>query len=69
MIASRTAARATARQLRPRNAARQVRFATTNQQAAATGASSGLVGGLAGGGLVFLVRLPILILPLQIDTF
>ncbi|PMD48221.1 hypothetical protein L207DRAFT_559925 [Hyaloscypha variabilis F] len=54
MIASRTVARATARQLRPRNAHRQLRFATTNQQTATVGGSSGLVGGLAGGGLVFL---------------
>ncbi|KAN0117713.1 hypothetical protein V8E51_003690 [Hyaloscypha variabilis] len=54
MIASRTVARATARQLCPRNARRQLRFATTNQQTATVGGSSGLVGGLAGGGLVFL---------------
>jgi hypothetical protein len=57
MIASRTATRAAARQLRPRKAPRQVRFASTNQQAAAAGGSSGLVGGIAGGSLVFLVRL------------
>jgi hypothetical protein len=55
MLPSRTATRAVARQLRPRNTQRQLRFATTNQQAAAAGGSSGLVGGLAGGGLVFLV--------------
>ena len=57
MLPSRTATRAVARQLRPRNTYRQLRFATTKQQAAAAGGSSGLVGGLAGGGLVFLVRL------------
>jgi predicted lipid-binding transport protein (Tim44 family) len=56
MIASRTASRAVARQLRPRNAHRQLRFASTNQQAAAAGGSSGLVGGIAGGALVFFVR-------------
>jgi predicted lipid-binding transport protein (Tim44 family) len=32
------------------------RFASTNQQAAAAGGSSGLVGGLAGGVIVFGVR-------------
>ena len=67
MIASRTATRAAARQLRPRKAPRQIRFASTNQQAAAAGGSSGLVGGIAGGSLVFLVRLtlrsPHLIIP------
>ncbi|PBP19632.1 hypothetical protein BUE80_DR009664 [Diplocarpon rosae] len=41
-----------ARTARP--AHQQVRFATTNQQAAAAGGSSGLVGGIAGGALVFL---------------
>ena len=56
MIASRTASRAVARQLRPRNANRQLRFTSTNQQAAAAGGSSGLVGGIAGGALVFFVR-------------
>jgi len=67
MIASRTATRAAARQLRPRKAPRQIRFASTNQQQAAAGGSSGLVGGIAGGSLVFLVRLtlrsPHLIIP------
>jgi hypothetical protein len=59
MIAPRTATRAAARQLRARNGlnARHVRFASTNQQAAAAGGSSGLVGGIAGGALVFFVRL------------
>ncbi|CAL3965122.1 hypothetical protein PZA11_002058 [Diplocarpon coronariae] len=41
-----------ARTARP--APEQIRFATTNQQAAAAGGSSGLVGGIAGGTLVFL---------------
>jgi len=61
MNASRTAARTTARfrcasarsSIRSQSG-RQVRFATTNQQAAAAGGSSGLVGGIAGGSLVFL---------------
>jgi len=59
MFASRTATRTAARQLRPRNRLniRQARFATTNQQAAAAGGSSGLAGGIAGGALVFFVRL------------
>lgn len=57
MIPSRVASRAAARSIRAsaRTNGRQIRFATTNQQAAAAGGSSGLVGGLAGGGLVFLV--------------
>jgi len=56
MFASRTATRAVARSARtPLRASRQVRFQTTNQQAAKAGGASGLVGGLAGGGLVFLV--------------
>merc|ERR1712098_462438 len=55
MFASRTATRAVARSARtPLRASRQVRFQTTNQQAAKAGGPSGLVGGLAGGGLVFL---------------
>ncbi|KAG4420783.1 hypothetical protein IFR04_006063 [Cadophora malorum] len=55
MFASRTATRAVARSARtPLRASRQVRFQTTNQQAAKAGGASGLVGGLAGGGLVFL---------------
>ncbi|KAI9048885.1 hypothetical protein LZ554_006739 [Drepanopeziza brunnea f. sp. 'monogermtubi'] len=53
MIASRTATRAVARTARAPLRS-QVRFATTNQQAAVAGGSSGLVGGLAGGALVFL---------------
>ncbi|PBP28966.1 hypothetical protein BUE80_DR000091 [Diplocarpon rosae] len=48
---TKSAARA-ARTARP--AYQQIRFATTNQQAAAAGGSSGLVGGIAGGALVFL---------------
>src|SRR4051812_22142116 len=57
MQVSRTAARVAARSARaPVRINRQhVRFATTNQQAAAAGGSSGLVGGLAGGALVFAV--------------
>ncbi|PVH85086.1 hypothetical protein DL98DRAFT_64700 [Cadophora sp. DSE1049] len=55
MFTSRTATRAAARSVRtPLRASRQVRFQTTNQQAAKAGGASGLVGGLAGGGLVFL---------------
>ncbi|KAL2074470.1 hypothetical protein VTL71DRAFT_8248 [Oculimacula yallundae] len=57
MFTSRTAARAAARSARtPLRASRQVRFQTTNvnTQAAKAGGASGLVGGLAGGGLVFL---------------
>lgn len=56
---ARTSSRAVARTARAPLRS-QVRFATTNQQAAAAGGSSGLVGGLAGGTLVFLVRLPFL---------
>ncbi|CAG8982832.1 hypothetical protein HYALB_00006642 [Hymenoscyphus albidus] len=56
MLASRTASRAAARTLRttrPAQKSNQFRHASTNQQAAAAGGSSGLVGGLAGGALVF----------------
>lgn len=57
MFTSRTAARAAARSAHtPLRASRLVRFQSVNQQAAKAGGSSGLVGGLAGGGLVFLVR-------------
>ncbi|KAG9248361.1 hypothetical protein BJ878DRAFT_488402 [Calycina marina] len=52
MQVSRTAARVAARSARA-PAQRNVRFASTNQQAAAAGGSSGLVGGIAGGALVF----------------
>ncbi|KAK0113032.1 hypothetical protein ONS95_014741 [Cadophora gregata] len=55
MFTARTATRAAARSARtPLRATRQVRFQTTNQQAAKAGGASGLVGGLAGGSLVFL---------------
>ncbi|CZT49252.1 uncharacterized protein RSE6_10066 [Rhynchosporium secalis] len=57
MFTSRTAVRAAARSVRtPLRASRQTRFQTTdvNSQAAKAGGASGLVGGLAGGGLVFL---------------
>ncbi|KAL3420733.1 hypothetical protein PVAG01_07178 [Phlyctema vagabunda] len=54
MYASRTVARS-ARTLRApiRNNARQLRFASTEQTAAKTGGSAGLVGGLTGGAIVF----------------
>ncbi|CZS93370.1 hypothetical protein WAI453_000973 [Rhynchosporium graminicola] len=57
MFTSRTTIRAAARSARtPLRASRQTRFQTTdvNSQAAKAGGASGLVGGLAGGGLVFL---------------
>ncbi|KAG4431580.1 hypothetical protein IFR05_012935 [Cadophora sp. M221] len=55
MFTSRTTVRAAARSARtPLRASRQVRFQSVNQQAAKAGGASGLVGGLAGGGLVFL---------------
>ncbi|KAH8598993.1 hypothetical protein B0O99DRAFT_566533 [Bisporella sp. PMI_857] len=55
MQASRTAARVATRSARAplRVNRRNVQFASTNQQAAAAGGSSGLVGGLVGGSLVF----------------
>ena len=46
-----------ARQLQPRTACRQLRFASTNQQAAAASASYRLVEDIEDGALVFLVRL------------
>jgi hypothetical protein len=46
-----------ARQLQPRTACRQLRCASTNQQAAAASASYRLVEDIEGGALVFLVRL------------
>lgn len=55
MIGSRTALRA-ARTARAPVRCSARRFASTNQQAAAAGGSSGLVGGLAGGAIVFTVR-------------
>ena len=51
MQASRTAVRVASRARAPIR--HNVRFASTNQQAAAAGGSSGLVGGIAGGALVF----------------
>ena len=57
MIASRTATRVAARTARAplRSRARQIRFASTSEKAEG-GISSGLVGGLTGGALVFAVR-------------
>jgi len=53
MIVSRTALRATRVGRVPVRGCTARRFASTNQQAAAAGGSSGLVGGIAGGALVF----------------
>jgi len=55
MQTSRTAARAASRTIRApvRVNRHNVRFASTNQQAAAAGGSSGLIGGITGGALVF----------------
>lgn len=57
MLASRTLIRASRTAARPavRANLRHVRLESTQATAAKTGGSSGLVGGLVGGGLVFAV--------------